>query len=445
MLADPTTIGVSQYTHAGHALVYLSGVCAETPVEARLCRPGEQGTVVTTYPNFKEDKAYGWNLVPMSLYLRGTEDPGSTILYAATAVKVAYEAHARERYFKAVCAGGHCPEEPHSYWRNLVATTVDRDVFVYAVHTTQAQDAAVVEWLNRDVNENHYNGLTHNCANFVSALVNSIFPHAVHRDPLNDLGMMGPKAAARSFTHWALRRPELGFYSMHFAQMPGDLPRTGVACSGTETGIHMKKYLLPAAAIGDHEVAGSFFVAYFFTGRFGLYKEYERHPTREGVGLETAEKQAKTMGDAERMGTLKDAMKEQRDGVLGDAAEWTEYRRRFAEIRASGEAADAAIERKRVFPKTYRDGAIDVDAAGGAWMTLAVDGAWKRVGISSGTMLAEGSDPMLAFQIMLGRVQYALKQKGHMRETILEFRADWTLLEETQRRLRGMTVELARQ
>jgi hypothetical protein len=36
---------------------------------------------------------------------------------------------------------------------------------------------------------------------------------------------------------------------------------------------------------------------------------------------------------------------------------------------------------------------------------------------------------------MLGRVGYALRAKNHMRETMDEFRKDWSLLEESRDRL----------
>ena len=445
VLADPTGLGASRYTLAGHTLVYLSGVCAETPVRARLCRPGEQGSVVTTYPDFKENRAYSWNLSPLSLYLQGSIEPGQTLLYTSPAVKQALEGYARTRYFQEVCTEGACPEVAHSYWRNLVATAMDRDVFVYAVHTTPEQDQMAVDWLNRDANVNHYNGVLDNCANFASALVNSIFPKSTHRDYLNDLGMMGPKAVARSFTRWALKRPELGFYSMHVAQMPGDSPRSGLARSGTEAGFHMKKYLIPVAMIGEHEVAGSLFVAYFLTGRFGLYKEFSRHPTSAIIQTESEAQRAKAEGDTARVAALEEAARAERADVLGDPAEWTSYREQFAAIKASAIGTDAAIERGRVFPKAYREGEIWVDEAGGVWMTLEVDGVSRRVGISSGTVMAAGSDTGLAFQIMLGRVEYALKAKNHLRETIPEFRADWALMEAAEQRERGVaTTDVAK-
>lgn len=276
-LADPTTVGVSPWTHAGHSLVYLSGVCADTPVHARLCAPGEQGSVVTMYPDFYEDQPYAWNLVPLSLYLDGSLQPGNRLLYGSPRAKAALELHARDHFLAPVCTVGACVDAPHRYWHDLSAATIDRDIWVYAVHTTAAQDQAVVDWLNRQPNTNRYNSFTYNCSNFTQSLVNTVFPHSIHRDWLNDLGMMSPKAAAHFFTRYAIKHPELGLYSMHFTQQPGPMPRSGLARSGTEDGIHMKKYLIPAALIGDHEVAGSFFVSYFLTGRFGLYNQYKKY------------------------------------------------------------------------------------------------------------------------------------------------------------------------
>jgi hypothetical protein len=50
-------------------------------------------------------------------------------------------------------------------------------------------------------------------------------------------------------------------------------------------------------------------------------------------------------------------------------------------------------------------------------------------------LLAAESDPTLTFQLMLGRVGFALGAENHMRETMEEFRLDWALLEQTRTRL----------
>ncbi len=433
VLADPTTIGVSVYTHAGHSLVYLSGVCAASPVRARLCEAGEQGSVVTTYPDFRETQAYAWNLVPLSLYLEGSLTPGDRLLFGSRLIKEALEAHARDSFLRDVCADDHCPQTPHSFWRDIVDANAVRDIFIFAVHTTREQDQAAVEWLNGGPNVNHYNGFTNNCAVFTSALVNLIFPHSVHRDFPNDLGMMAPKAAARSFTHWARKRPELGFYSLHFAQQPGSLPRSGVAQSGTETAIHMKKYLIPAALIGDHEVAGSFFVAYFLTGRFGVYKEFARNPSSSAVAPEEEPEPEEQGRDEVQWSYVGTAAEQKRSTVLGLPQDWAEYQERFTQMQDSAEAKELA--HKRFFPQQFDGAKASVDAKGHPWLTMEIDGATRQVGISNRNLLAAESDPELAFQLMLGRVGYVLRAKNHMRETMEEFRKDWSLLEEARNRL----------
>lgn len=430
VLADPTGIGVSVFTHAGHALVYLSGICPETPVRARLCNDGEQGSVVTTYPNFREDQPYAWNLVPLSLYLQGSMKPDNRLLYGSHLVKAALEDRARQDFLREVCGEAYCPQIPHSFWRDIVGATTVRDIFIFAVHTTREQDEAAVAWLNSSVNVNHYNGVTNNCAVFTRSLVNLYFPHAVHRDFPNDLGMMAPKAAARSFTRWAKKRPELGFYTMHFAQVPGDMPRSDVARSGTENAIRTKWYLIAAAAIGDHEVAGSFFVSYFLTGRFGVYKEYSHHTSPTIVAME---EESRENPDAEQRDNLKAEIAEEQQVTMGDKAEWESFRSRFAEMKTTPEVKE--LLGKRLFPEVYDSAEATVDADGSAWMSVVQDGISHRVGVSSNSVLADGSDSTLAFQLMLGRVGYALHAKNHIRETMPEFREDWTLMEQARAKM----------
>ncbi|HEY6412448.1 MAG TPA: hypothetical protein VIX42_02095 [Edaphobacter sp.] len=347
-------------------------------------------------------------------------------------MKAALEMHAREGFLQEVCADGHCPQIAHSFWRDLVDANAMRDIFIFAVRTTREQDQVAVDWLNDKPNENHYNGFTNNCAVFTSSLINRIFPHSVHRDFLNDLGMMAPKAAARSFTHWALKRPELGFYSLHFAQQPGDLPRSGVSQSGTETAIHMKKYLIPAALIGDHEVAGSFFVAYFFTGRFGVYKEFSRHPSYLTVGPE-AEPEAEGDRDEVQWSYVGTAAEQKRSTVMGLPQDWEDYKERFAAMQDSAEAVE--FSHKRFFPQKFESGKAIVDAEGRPWLLIEIDGSTRRVGISNRNLMAAESDPELAFQLMLGRVGYMLHAKNHLRETMEEFRKDWSLLEQARNRI----------
>lgn len=409
-LADPTSVGASVWTHAGHTSVYLTGVCAETPVKLRLCRLGEQGSILTAYPDFEERAPYEWNAVPLSLYLYGSADAEAMPLYSSPALKRAQESAAAGHFLKQVCEGA-CPQLPHAYWRDLVDATTTRDIYIFAVHTTREQDAAFVERVNVMPNRNRYRMATYNCADFARNIVNLYFPHAVHRDVLNDLGMMGPKSAARSLTHYAGRHPELGFYVLHFIQQPGVAERCGTARVGTEVAFHQPKYLVPAALIGDHEVAGSFFVAYFLTGRFGLQHTYERfaatldHPRPDAASV-------------------------------GNTKQWRQYRERLN--GAIAEAVDDGTlrgkkELRRVFAVLDRESIPAIDPQGHTWLVWhAGTPQEQRVGVDWDNVQAAGSDAQLARRILLARMDAELRGPAKGRSVLAQFAREWELLEELE-------------
>ena len=58
IMPDPTNLGSTRYTSAGHSLLYLSGVCSASSIHARICQPGEHCSILTTYPNFHEAQPY---------------------------------------------------------------------------------------------------------------------------------------------------------------------------------------------------------------------------------------------------------------------------------------------------------------------------------------------------------------------------------------------------
>src|ERR1700760_204027 len=59
-------------TPTGHAAIYLSRVCADTPVSLRRCRPGEQGVVISRYHRVA---GYDWIAIPPIAYLYAVERP----------------------------------------------------------------------------------------------------------------------------------------------------------------------------------------------------------------------------------------------------------------------------------------------------------------------------------------------------------------------------------
>jgi len=53
----------------------------------------------------------------------------------------------------------------------------------------------------------------------------------------------------------------------------------------------------------------------------------------------------------------------------------------------------------------------------------------SHLGLSASNVLAHGSDPHLAYEILLERTDRLLRSPKHSRETMLEFRNDWSILQ----------------
>src|SRR5271169_5705906 len=75
VLNESLDTSVERVTGSGHTAVYFSRICPDSPVKLRLCRPGEYGSVMSNYINLGEDERYEWNIVPLSVYVYGVEDP----------------------------------------------------------------------------------------------------------------------------------------------------------------------------------------------------------------------------------------------------------------------------------------------------------------------------------------------------------------------------------
>ncbi len=60
------------FSPIGHASIYLSRVCAESPTRLRLCEPRETGAVISRYNGVA---GYGWIAMPLLPYLYAVDRP----------------------------------------------------------------------------------------------------------------------------------------------------------------------------------------------------------------------------------------------------------------------------------------------------------------------------------------------------------------------------------
>jgi len=434
ILNDSLDTSVARITGSGHAAVYFSRICPASPVKLRLCRPGEHGSVISNYTTLGEDQPYEWNVVSFDVYAYGVADTADRPLFSSGKIKGVLEEAYRERTLAPYCQSFGCRNSGSAEWREMVSAASERTFYILIVSTTTEQDQRIIDEFNSLPNVNHFNGMTRNCADFTKRIIDTYFPHAVHRDAINDFGMTSPKAVARSFAHYAHRHPELDYRVIHVAQLPGTIKRSSECRSGTEQLYRSKKLLIPMAVLVPHELAlvtGS----YLLTGRFNAEREFEDHATIQETELGHEIAAAKSEDEPQVAGELEAVEARDRADAIGTSEAWKDYRARFDSIVDDAVRQGVLPDRDavgRFFERLNSKGQPFLDDRGRLWMNVSEDDHPVRVGLTPANIFAEGSDPKVAYQVLLASVNEALKSPAHRRQTLSEFASTWQLLQEAQ-------------
>ncbi|MGH9538423.1 MAG: hypothetical protein ACRD3H_10880, partial [Terriglobales bacterium] len=114
------------------------------------------------------------------------------------------------------------------------------------------------------------------------------------------------------------------------------------------------------------------------------------------------------------------------------AEEWKKYRAAFDSVVAEAERGDSVPERSSLNKFFQRLGAAGIPVAdrnGALWMEISDDGEVSQVGLSASNIFSHGSDPELAYELVLARIGRVLKSPKHSRENMVEFKRDWELLQ----------------
>lgn len=434
ILNESLDTSVARITGSGHSAIYVSRICPESPVKLRLCQPGEQGSVISNYTTLGEDQPYEWNIVPLSVFLYGVEDPANRPLIGSQKIKHLLEERYRVNFLAAYCDSESCRTSNKAEWREMVGATISRSLYIFVVKTSVEQDLALIAELNSSENVNHFNGMTRNCADFTRKVMDIYFPGAAKPDYINDFAMTSPKAIARSFEHYSLKHPELDLSILHFAQLPGTFKRSAEARSGTEQLYHSKKFAIPLAIYAPYEL-GVAAGTYVLTGRFNPVKESEKYPTIRATELSEQIALAKAAGDGARVKQLQAAERRERARVAGTPDEWRAYRSELDSLVAEAlreEAVANSRELNRLFKRIEEKGALRIDNNGAIWVTMPDRDALSEVGLSASNILDAGTDSQLAYSVMLARTARSLSAPKHSRETMLDFKGNWEILQDAR-------------
>ena len=438
ILNDSLDTSIARITGSGHSAVYFSRICPESPVRLRLCRPDEPGSVMSNYTTLGEDQSFEWNITALNVYLYGATDPDDQPVFATEKIKHLLEERYRKESLAELCPPGPCSVGKKAEWREMVAATSERSLYIFMVKTTVEQDEALIAKFNALPNENHFNGFTRNCATFARSVVNTYFPRAAHADYINDFGMTSPKAISRSFAHYGHHHANAEYRVLHFAQVPGTYKRSTIARDGTEQLFRSKKLLIPMILVASHAVP-VVAASYFITGRFDPEGEYERHPSAVASGIDHEIEFAREDNDNALLDSLKQAKNREEEEVVGSEREWKRYREEFDSLVDEAVREELITDRGslgRVFKELDEKGTPVMDENNALWLELNDNGLGiTRLGLSRSNVTAAGSDPQLAYEVLLARAEREFSSPSRSRESMPEFKQDWALLRKARARL----------
>jgi len=272
------------FNPTGHAAIYLTNVCAASPLTLRRCEPGEAGVVISRYQKLA---GYDWIAMPVVPFFyavdRLEDVPANPDRATVTALREAW----RRQHLQSVAPDGPGGTAPPGDWHELIGVAYDRSTYAFQLETTPEQDDRLIRELNSDPNRNRFSLLFRNCADFARKIVNTYYPRAVRRSFLADGGITTPKQVAKRLVRFGRTHPDLVMSSFIVPQEPGSIQRSKAVRGVFESFVRSKKYVVPLAFFQPW-VAGAVGGAYLIGGRFSPSRHAARMQRRSPAWLQTA-------------------------------------------------------------------------------------------------------------------------------------------------------------
>jgi len=385
------------FTATGHAAVYLSGVCADTPLVLRRCALGETGIVLSRYDGVG---GHDWVAIPLIPYLYAVERPEDVPLFANAKMALFLRDRYRRKYLEDIAPDAKNGETPGGNWYQLVGSSYDRTIYGFEIETTSEQDDALIRKYNSSPNESHFHLVSNNCADFAKGVLNFYYPKSLHRSLVADIGITTPKQMAKLLTKFTDRHPELESSRLIISQVPGSMPRSSAVHGVVESFFTSKKYLVPSVVVSPI-FAGCVAAVYVGTGA-GHFE-----PARNAMVFVVGGDPERPLGREDRR-----AYQLQLKHFLAGA---------YPE--KPGKNADKVWEKQQSRAKT------GVDAQGRPVLELQMGESLVQIGVAADNILNGDAPPQLVRQLLAARLQSELRRKSSPGISETEVARDWKLLQ----------------
>ena len=389
------------FTATGHAAVYLSGVCAETPLVLRPCSAGELGIVISRYDGVG---GRDWVAVPLIPYLYAVDRPEDIPLFADAKLVGFLRDQYRRKHLEAVAPDLASGETPGGNWYELVGSSYDRTAYAYEIETSRAQDAAFIRAYNLSVNRERFRTVSHNCADFAKDVINFYYPKALHRSVVADVGITTPKQMAKTLIKFSGRHPELQFSRFVIPQIPGSVARSTPVHGVVESFFKSKKYIVPTA-VASPILAGCVLAVYVGTGA-GHFDPASQ------VSVFNAQRGLEAPLGAEDRRSFQSELNHLMSG------------RSFAD--AASETNQARVEK---WGRLLRDATPSFDGDGHPVLRIPVGDKVVSVGVSGSNILTSDAPQPLTQKLLEARLNAELRRGNPPKVSESDVENDWNLLQ----------------
>lgn len=377
------------FAGTGHVAVYLSNVCAETPVILRACAEGESGVVLSRYDGVA---GYDWIAIPLIPYLYAVDQPDAVPLFADAKLVAFLRDQYRREYLESLAPDLPDGGMPTGNWYEMVGSAYDRTIYGFEIETSPTQDALLISKLNRPPNRQRYNFVRRNCADFVREVVNTYYPHALHRSLFGDLGVTTPKQIAKMLAKYSHHHADLQSSIFVMPQVPGSVRRSKPVHGVLESVMAAKKYMVPLVILHPY-IGGGLLIEYFGHRRF----------------------------DPGRNAPILDADRELDTPITHD--ERLAFQSRMDEMSLPSAATDPVVERKKEGKKEVKTwerlqatAEPGLDAFGQPVLQMGISNDLGLVGLSRANILRFSGSSEFATRLVEARLREELKS-GTARKT----------------------------
>src|ERR1700722_5054802 len=385
------------FTATGHAAVYLSGVCADSPLVLKRCAPGETGIVLSRYDGVG---GYDWVAVPLVPYLYAVENADEVPLFADAKMVSFLRDRYRRKYLETVVPDLADGATPGGNWYELVGSSYDRTIYGYEIETSATQDEALIRKYNASPNESHFRTVSRNCADFAKDVINFYYPKALHRSVVADVGITTPQQMAKTLVRYTARHPKLEFARTIIPQVPGSAARSSNVHGVVESFFKSKKYIVPSAIVSPI-FAGCVFAVYEGTGS-GRFD-----PAGNAMVFTPS-------GDPDvRLGR-----EDQRA-----------YEKELSHLIAQSQINGSAPRVKKTWERVESKSRLEFDDQGRPVLQVEVGSQPVMVGVSASNVLNGAAPGQLAQELLEARLMEELHDKAPHGVAESEVTRDWKLLQ----------------